>query len=55
MQSLTEKLAKLRTVINENLRTQLGTETVEYIGTANTLADAKTKQSHCIFARRGCG
>lgn len=55
MISLADKLAQLRITINENLRTQLDTEKVEYIGTANTMADAKTKQSHCIFARRGCG
>lgn len=50
-----QKLAKLRNVITENLRTQLESETVNYISAGHTLADASAKQSHCIFARRGCG
>jgi len=48
-------LAKLRTLINENLRTQLGSKDVTYISTGHVLNDASAKQSHCIFARRGCG
>jgi len=50
-----EKLRKLRGIITENLRTQLNSERVSYISTGHTLADASSKQSHCIFARRGCG
>lgn len=49
------KLTKLRTVINENLRTQLGSRDVSYIGIGHTVSDVQAKQSHCIFARRGCG
>jgi hypothetical protein len=50
-----KKLAKLRSVITENLRTQLESEKVNYISAGHTLVDAASKQSHCIFARRGCG
>jgi hypothetical protein len=50
-----EKLTKLRGIITENLRTQLDSEKVSYISTGHTLADASSRQSHCIFARRGCG
>lgn len=51
----TPNLTKLRTLINENLRTQIGSKDVTYISTGHTLGDASAKQSHCIFARRGCG
>ncbi|MDR6388557.1 hypothetical protein AB3X82_13310 [Paraburkholderia phenoliruptrix] len=54
--SMQEKnLDKLRNVINENLRTQIGNDKVNYISTGHTLSDVTAKQSHCIFARRGCG
>lgn len=55
MTSLDTKLTKLRTVINENIRTQLSSKDVEYISSGHTLTDIQSKQSHCIFARRGCG
>lgn len=48
-------LSKLRGIITENLRTQLHSKHVNYISTGHTLLDASSKQSHCIFARRGCG
>ncbi|MDY1574669.1 hypothetical protein SOJ00_08975 [Pseudomonas paraeruginosa] len=51
----TPNLTKLRTLINENLRTQIGSRDVTYISSGHTLGDASAKQSHCIFARRGCG
>lgn len=50
-----KKLQKLRGIINENLRTQLDNDKVNYISTGHTLSDVAAKQSHCIFARRGCG
>lgn len=49
------KLQKLRNIINENLRTQVDNNDVTYISTGHTLSDVSSKQSHCIFARRGCG
>ena len=50
------KLLRLREVIQENLRVQQGgLDTIEYINVGNALSDAKTKQNHVIFARRGCG
>ena len=55
MSSQEQKLQKLRGIITENLRTQLDSEKVSYISTGHTLADASARQSHCIFARRGCG
>ncbi|WP_322034562.1 hypothetical protein [Burkholderia sp. BCC1970] len=55
MSTQEEKLEKLRNIINENLRTQLANDRVNYISTGHTLNDAAAKQSHCIFARRGCG
>jgi len=50
-----QKLEKLRGIITENLRTQINTDDVKYIDTGHSLGDARTKQSHCVFARRGCG
>lgn len=50
-----KKLQNLRNIINENLRTQLDNDNVNYISTGHTLSDVAAKQSHCIFARRGCG
>ena len=37
------------------MRTQIGNDKVNYISTGHTLSDVTAKQSHCIFARRGCG
>ncbi len=45
----------LRNRINENLRTQVDSDDVKYISSGHTLSDVSAKQSHCIFARRGCG
>lgn len=50
-----KKLLKLRDIINENIRTQLDNDRVNYISTGHTVSDVAAKQSHCIFARRGCG
>ncbi|MBN3726067.1 hypothetical protein [Burkholderia sp. Ac-20379] len=55
MSAQEKNLDKLRNVINENLRTQIGNDKVNYISTGHTLSDVTAKQSHCIFARRGCG
>jgi predicted AAA+ superfamily ATPase len=55
MSAQDNKLHKLRDIINENLRTQLDNDKVNYISTGHTLGDVAAKQSHCIFARRGCG
>jgi len=55
MSQIDTKLLKLRNVINENLRTQLENDKVEYISSGHTLSDITARQSHCIFARRGCG
>lgn len=55
MKDQDRKLQKLRGLINENLRTQLGGNDVDYIGAGQTLVDITAKQSHCVFARRGCG
>lgn len=49
------KLERLREVISENLRVQRDSEPVEYISVGTALQDAKSKQNHAIFARRGCG
>ncbi|WP_461603720.1 hypothetical protein, partial [Aeromonas salmonicida] len=49
------KLEKLREVISENLRVQRDSDPVEYISVGTALQDAKAKQNHAIFARRGCG
>lgn len=50
-----EKLERLREVISENLRVQKGSDLVNYISIGTALQDAKAKQNHTIFARRGCG
>ncbi|MFP3610920.1 hypothetical protein SB778_12455 [Paraburkholderia sp. SIMBA_050] len=55
MSTQEKSLNKLRNIINENLRTQIGNDKVNYISTGHTLSDVTAKQSHCIFARRGCG
>lgn len=51
----TSELARLREVISENLRVQRGNDPVDYISVGTALQDAKSKQNHAIFARRGCG
>ena len=51
-----EALAKLREVITENLRIQKsGAPTIRYIDVTHALDDARARQNHVIFARRGCG
>jgi hypothetical protein len=50
-----EELENLREVISENLRVQRDNDPVDYINVGTALQDAKTKQNHAIFARRGCG
>jgi hypothetical protein len=51
-----DQLAKLRSVITENLRKQRsGPKSVPYIDVAHTLTDVRAKQNHAIFGRRGCG
>lgn len=50
-----EKLARLRQLITEGLRVQLGGERIAYINVGNALEDACAKQNHTFFARRGCG
>lgn len=49
------KLDELRRIINESLRVQLNTTSIEYINVGHALNDAVAKQNHVIFARRGCG
>ncbi|WP_455846162.1 hypothetical protein [Pantoea agglomerans] len=48
-------LDKLREVISENLRVQKGNDPISYINVGTALQDAKSRQNHAIFARRGCG
>lgn len=50
-----KKLDRLREVITESLRVQRDGERIEYINIGTALIDAKAKQNHAIFARRGCG
>lgn len=49
------QLERLREVIAENLRVQRGNDPVDYVSVGTALQDAKSKQNHAIFARRGCG
>jgi Archaeal ATPase. len=50
------KVEKLRRVITENLRVQrAGAPTIPYIDVAHALPDARARQNHVIFGRRGCG
>lgn len=49
------RIEKLREVISENLRVQKGNIPVSYISVGTALQDAKSRQNHAIFARRGCG
>jgi hypothetical protein len=50
-----EKLARLRKLITEGLRVQLGGERITYINVGHALEDASARQNHVVFARRGCG
>lgn len=50
-----EQLERLREVISENLRVQRDNDPINYISVGTALQDAKAKQNHAIFARRGCG
>ncbi|MHC2284689.1 hypothetical protein [Bradyrhizobium barranii] len=50
-----QKLQRLRQLITEGLRVQLGGERISYINVGHALEDASAKQNHTIFARRGCG
>ena len=49
------KIPRLRELITESLRVQIGTEAIDYINVGNALSDAMSRQNHVIFARRGCG
>src|SRR3546814_784197 len=49
------KLDNLRLKINESLRVQRDTDSIDYINVGNALNDAVARQNHAIFARRGCG
>ncbi|HCG0884988.1 TPA: hypothetical protein NJH56_000752 [Pseudomonas aeruginosa] len=50
-----DQMERLREVISENLRVQRDNEPIDYISIGTALQDAKAKQNHAIFARRGCG
>lgn len=50
-----QKLARLRQLITEGLRVQLGGERIKYINVGHALEDASARQNHVVFARRGCG
>src|SRR2546428_757303 len=51
-----ESLKKLREVITENLRVQKsGAQTIPYIDVTHALDDARARQNHVVFGRRGCG
>ncbi len=50
-----KKMARLRALITEGLRVQLGGEAITYINVGHALEDASARQNHTIFARRGCG
>ncbi len=48
--------SNLKKIITENLRIQkYGAPTIQYIDTTKALDDIGARQSHVIFARRGCG
>lgn len=49
------KMTRLRELITEGLRVQQGGETITYINVGHALEDARARQNHAIFARRGCG
>ena len=50
-----DKLALLRQAITESLRVQKHGESIDYINVGTALDDARARQNHAIFARRGCG
>ncbi|UGY21546.1 hypothetical protein HU675_0026360 [Bradyrhizobium septentrionale] len=50
-----KKLAKLRQLITEGLRVQLGHEAITYINVGHAMEDISARQNHTVFARRGCG
>ncbi|MGJ4945710.1 hypothetical protein ACQR1W_34475 [Bradyrhizobium sp. HKCCYLS1011] len=50
-----KKLAKLRRLITEGLRVQIGNEAITYINVGHAMEDVSAKQNHTVFARRGCG
>ena len=50
-----KKLAKLRQLITEGLRVQLGNEGITYINVGHAMEDISSRQNHSVFARRGCG
>lgn len=50
-----KKLAKLRQLITEGLRVQLGNEAITYINVGHAMEDISARQNHTVFARRGCG
>ncbi|HEY5259885.1 MAG TPA: hypothetical protein VIJ46_04485, partial [Rhabdochlamydiaceae bacterium] len=50
-----EKLATLRQIITENLRVQRDAASIDYVNVGTAFSDARAKQNHTIFARRGCG
>jgi len=53
--AINARLDDLRLKINESLRVQIDTESIDYINVGNALNDATARQNHAIFARRGCG
>jgi predicted AAA+ superfamily ATPase len=54
--AMNTELTKLRKVITENLRVQLGgAQLLPYIDVSNALSDITAKQNHVVFGRRGCG
>jgi hypothetical protein len=55
MHVATEKVAKLRELITENIRIQRHSESIDYIDTDSLIQDLKARQNHTVFARRGCG
>jgi hypothetical protein len=50
-----QKLARLRQLITEGLRVQLGNDAITYINVGHAMEDVSARQNHTIFARRGCG
>src|ERR1700730_13324660 len=50
-----QKLARLRQLITEGLRVQLGNEAITYINVGHAMEDVSARQNHTVFARRGCG
>jgi hypothetical protein len=48
-----KKLARLRQLITEGLRVQLGHDAITYINVGHAMEDISARQNHTIFARRG--